>query len=93
MGLVSILGEDVIVGPVIQYMEKVLVKPGWSSLRQVSLKVTAIDLESTDYRDNERISQELQSLPDEYLRQLSKLESVASAFDYSYSVKNCTLRA
>jgi hypothetical protein len=68
-----------IIGSVIQNMEKVLVKPGWSSLRQVSLKLSCMASGCGGIS-----SEELQSLPDEYLSHLSKLESVA--FDYSFSV-------
>ena len=70
-----------IIGSVIQDME-VLVKPGWPALRQVSLKVScrAAMMESI-YR---MFFEELQSLPDEYLSRLSKLDSVA--FNYSVCV-------
>ena len=66
------------VGSIMQNVEKVLVKPGWSALKQVSFKVPI-----TDYMLNgEGLSEELQSLPDKYLNHLPKLESVA----FSYSV-------
>ena len=68
--------EDLI-GPLIQKVENVLVKPGWSALRQVSFKVSVLG------RITPKLLEALQSLPDKYLSQLSKLESVA----FSYSVR------
>jgi hypothetical protein len=68
--------EDFI-GSIIQKVEKVLVKPGWSALRQVSFKLSL-----KNWVDNSaNLCEALQSLPDKYLSHLSKLESVA--FDYS----------
>ena len=61
-------------GPLIQNVENVLVKPGWSALRQVSFKVSI-------FGDGAKF-ETLQSLPDKYLSQLSKLESIY----FSYSV-------
>ena len=66
------------VGYTIQQLEKVLVKPGWSMLRQVSLKVSIMRPTSTI---SQTLCETLQSLPDKYLSHLSNLESVA--FDYS----------
>ena len=64
------------IGPIIQKVEKVLVKPGWSALRQVSIKIAI-----ASFAGNGRTLYEaLQSLPDRYLSHLSKLESVD--FDY-----------
>jgi hypothetical protein len=63
------------IGLTIQSVEKVLLKHGWSALRQVSFKLLMPDGESRHER--------LQSLPDKYLSHLSKLESVA--FNYSVS--------
>ena len=68
------------IGPVIQNIEKVLIEPGWSLLRQVSLKVSYSDTRDCT-ASAEMFAEDLQSLPDEYLSHLSKLESVA--FDYS----------
>jgi hypothetical protein len=65
-------------GSTIRKVEKVLVKPGWSMLRQVSFKV------SIALKHPPKNFKALQSLPDKYLRYLSKLESVA--FDYSVYV-------
>ena len=68
------------VGSTIQKVENVLVKPGWSMLRQVSF-----ELIFPRYRNNPELLEALQSLPDKYLNHLPKLESVA--FNYSASVK------
>jgi hypothetical protein len=68
------------IGSIIEKVEKVLVKPGWSALRQVSFKLPLARWGMNDgYRAN--LCEALQSLPDKYLSHLSKLESVA--FDYS----------
>ena len=64
------------IGSVIQKVENVLVKPGWSTLRHVSFELSLSYL-----RNNPELSEALQSLPDKYLSHLSKLESVA--FNYS----------
>ena len=69
------------IGSTIQKVEKVLVKPGWSALRQVSFKVSIIWYEEEKFAE---LSKELQSLPDKYLSHLSKMESIA--FDYSYFI-------
>ena len=66
------------IGPIIQKVENVLVKPGWSALRQVSFEVSIVGV------GNAKLFEALQSLPDKYLSQLSKLESVA----FSYSVRH-----
>jgi hypothetical protein len=70
--------SEVYVGSKIQNVEKVLVKPGWSALRQVSFKVSITRhwVTSTNF-------EALQSLPDKYLSHLSKLESVA----FNFSIK------
>ena len=64
------------IGYVMQKVEKVLVKPGWSALKQVSLKVSIASSENSV-----KLCEALQSLPDKYLSHLSKLESIA--FNYS----------
>ena len=64
------------VGSAIQRVEKVLVKPGWSSLRQVSIKVSI----NCCRLPGAKVSETLQSLPDKHLSQLSKLESVALSY-------------
>jgi hypothetical protein len=69
---------EVIVGSIIQNVEKVLVKPGWSALNQVSFKVSIICCMSTKY--SVELCEALQSLPDNYLSHLSNLESVAFNF-------------
>ena len=66
--------EDFI-GSVFQKVEEILVKPGWSALRQVYFKV------SCSYGIIKSQYEALKSLPDKYLSHLPKLESVA--FDYS----------
>jgi len=65
------------VGFEVQRVEKVLVKPGWPALRQVSFKVSIHLVFNKDRKLNEA----LKSLPDKYLSHLPKLESVA--FNYS----------
>ena len=64
------------IGSVIQNVEKVLVKPGWTALRQVSFKVSiAWYVVPREY--GVKFSEKLQSIPDKYLSHLSQLESVA----------------
>jgi hypothetical protein len=59
--------EDFI-GFIIQKVENVLVKPGWSALRQVSFKVLfKPGSRWTWTRDGAKLSMALQSLPDKYL--------------------------
>ena len=71
------------VGSEVQEVEKVLVKPGWSSLKQVSFKVTI-----SCWGGSAKLCKALvQSLPDKYLSQISKLESVA--FDFSVAIDKC----
>jgi len=65
-------------GSLIQKLEEILVKPGWSALRQVSFKVSCPDRSKIDA---------LRSLPDKYLSHLPKLESVA--FNYSAEYRQC----
>ena len=64
------------IGSTIQKVANVLVKPGWSALRQVSIKLPVRSRE-----ESAEVSEALQSLPDRYLSHLLKLESVA--FNYS----------
>ena len=64
------------VGSIIQKVENVLVKPGWSGLRRVTFK-----LRIPYVRNKRNFCERLQSLPDKYLSHLSKLKSVA--FNYS----------
>ena len=77
--------EDFI-GSMFQDVEKVLVKPGWSALRQVSFKV-AIGCCLESKKVTAELSNALQSVPDKYLSHLSKLESIALSF--SAYVVNC----
>ena len=71
------------VGYEVQRVEKVLVKPGWSALRQVSFQLF------THFEGARKFSEELQTLPNKYLSHLSKLESVA--FNFSTSVSEYCL--
>jgi hypothetical protein len=72
------------IGSMIQSVEKVLVKRGWSSLREVTFKVPVTCCLVEGYSE---LVEELQSLvPDKYLSHLSKLESVTLNFS-SYVVK------
>jgi hypothetical protein len=72
------LGTEDFIGSIIQEVEKVLVKPGWSALRRISF-----ELLFTRWGENNcsEFCEALQFLPDKYLSHLSKLESVA--FDYN----------
>jgi len=84
---VQVFGNETehFIGCAIQEVEEVLVKPGWSALRQVSIN---IPIGGYHIRGViiEELSQALQSLPNKYLSHLSKLESVA--FNYSAYVIN-----
>jgi hypothetical protein len=73
-------------GFIFQKVEEALVKPGWSTLRQVSFKVS-IACCFVSRGHSAKLCEELQSLPDKYLGHLSKLESVA--FNYSANVGKC----
>ena len=77
------LEEKDFVGSSIQNLEKVLVKPGWPALRQISLKIS-IKRGIGSWKDSAELCEALQFLPDKYLSHLSNLESVA--FDYSAHV-------
>ena len=74
------------IGTIIQNMEKVLVKPGWSALTQVSFEIS-IACCWVSRETSAELSESLQSLPDKYLSHLSKLESIA--FNFSASVVKC----
>ena len=85
---VHVVGHETkdFIGTIIQNMVKVLVKPGWSSLRQVSFEISiACCLVSSEA--SAVLSEALQSLPDKYLSHLLKLESIA--FNFSASVVKC----
>ena len=68
------------IGSVLQKVESILVKPGWSALRQVSFKLP-LKRWGVSTELFEALYCNLQCLPDKYLSHLSKLESVA--FHYS----------
>ena len=72
------------IGSMIQNVEKVLVKPGWSALRQVSFKVP---IQCFLLRDGIGLCETLQSLPDKYLNHLPKLESIVFNFS-SYAMED-----
>ena len=74
------------IGTIIQNMEKVLVKPGWSTLRQVSFEVSIACCLVSRVTSAE-LCEALQSLPDKYLSHLSKLDSID--FNFSASVVKC----
>ena len=76
------------IGSIIQNVEKVLVKPGWSALRQVSFKVSMPCCAVSKER-RVKLTEALQSLPDKYLSRLSKHDSVL--LDYSVYVNECTM--
>ena len=68
------------IGSEVQGLEKVLLQPGWSALRQVSLKVTI-----SCWGGSAGLYEALvQSFPDIYLSRLSKLKSVA--FNFSVDI-------
>ena len=67
-------------GSMFQNVEKVLMKPGWSALRQVSFKIMIV------MGNHVGFSEALQSLPDKYLTHLSKHESVALNFSSCVAV-------
>jgi len=75
---VALYDTEDIIGLAIQKVENVLVKSGWSALREVSINV-AIPFS----RKNIELFklEAIQSLPDRYLNHLSKLDSIA--FKYS----------
>ena len=73
------LESEDFIGCIIQRLVDVLVKPGWSALRQISLTLKVCCRLSSD--TSARLCLALQSLPDKYLTHLSNLESVA--FNYS----------
>ena len=62
------------IGSTIQKVENILVKPGWSALRQVSFKFQLDFWEKADY------TKVFQLIPDEYLSHLPKHESIAFHF-------------
>ena len=69
------------IGSTIEKVESVLVKPGWSALRQFSIKLL---VESRG--ESEEISEALQSLPDIYLSHLPQLESITFNYSTAYVV-------
>ena len=77
---------DDFIGPIIQKVEKVLVKPEWTALRQVSFKVSIACCQVSS-EESAELCKVLQSLPDKYLFFLPKLESIA--FNYSACVAEC----
>ena len=63
------------IGPTLQKMEEVLMKPGWSALKEVSVKIEIITT-----GDSVEFIEALQSLPDKYLSHLPKRESFTFNF-------------
>ena len=77
-----------VIGSMIQNVEKVLVKPGWSALRKVSFEVPVACCRMEKTCQCAKLAEELQSLlPDKYLSHLSKLEFVTLNFS-SYVAKS-----
>jgi hypothetical protein len=66
------LGTEDSIGSIIQNVATVLVKPGWSALRQVYFKVLFASSE-VSREDRAKLLETLQSLPDKYLSHLPKL--------------------
>jgi hypothetical protein len=77
---IYIIGTEDFIGSIIQKVEKVLVKPGWSALRRISFKLLLMRWGKDDGYST-KLCEALNFLPDKYLSHLSKLESVA--FNYS----------
>jgi hypothetical protein len=80
-GIIDVDGSETeeMIGSTFQKVEEILVKPGWSALRQVSFKVSI-----PSWRVD--LSEALESLPDNYLSHFSKLESIA--FNYESSLEH-----
>ena len=78
------ISTESFIGSMIQELENILVKPGWSALRRVSFKVP---ISGWNHCNAEKLCEALQSLPDKYLNHLSKLESVT--FNYQAYLPNC----
>ena len=77
-----------IIGSMIQSVENVLVKPGWSALKQITFEVSV----SCCRRENtcEKLAEELQSLlRDKYLSRLSKLDLVTLKFSSYVAKRRC----
>lgn len=72
------------IGSIVQKVEEVLIKPGWSALRQVTFKVE-IACCLVPREDSAKLSEVVQSLPDKYLSRLSKQFEV----NYSAFVVKC----
>ena len=68
------------IGSKFQKVEKVLVKPGWSSLRQVSFIVTS-SIECI----TPNLAEAFQSLPDKYLSHLQNSSLSLSTFQFALS--------
>jgi hypothetical protein len=66
------------IGYIVQEVQRLLVKPGWSALKQVSIKIS---IACGSKEERAILVEALQSLPDRYLSRLSNLASVA--FNYS----------
>ena len=80
--------EDI--GSIIQKVEKVLIKPGWSALRQVCFDFSVHTIAG---EESDKLYKELQILPNEYLSHLPNLESIAFNYSvqpagYYYTVKH-----
>ena len=71
------------VGSILQGVEEVLFKPGWSALKRVSFKVTIICYRISR-EDGVKLFNVLQYLPDKYLSRLPKVESL----DFNFSLES-----
>ena len=67
--------EDII-GCMMQKMEEIMIKPGWSALRQISFEFP-VECHYISDEDREELSKGIQSLPDKYFSHLLKPESIA----------------
>ena len=83
------VAEDA-VGSVLWPLEEVLVKPGWSALRQVSFKVKIVPVPGFPAEYSAKLCEALQSLPDKYLSHLPKHESITFNFS-AYTSTHCGL--
>ena len=73
------------IGPIIRKVGEILIKPGWSALKQVSFKVVIARMVPKEV--TEKLCEVLQSLPDKYLNHFSNSKRLE--FNYSAYVDKC----
>ena len=74
------------IGSILQKVGEILIKPGWSALKQVSFKVV-IACCSSPKEVTAKLCEVLQSLPDKYLSHISNSKQLE--FNYSAYVVKC----